>query len=161
KGGRVGVMRTRVVVVVWVGMLAAVGCSSSTEVVCGPGTYRLATVCLPSGDGSVPLDAAMLACGPGTVQIGVLCLPSATIGDGGVPDAGDAGIFDGGAVHCGPGTREEGGLCVPVAAIGYWDVRVGATTIPGDGVSHIPIYAIGRDDTGAPYTGEVVVQLTR
>jgi hypothetical protein len=104
---------------------------------CGAGTLQQGTRCVPSG--------GTLECGPGTTQQGALCV--AAPADGGI--------------RCGPGTTLQQGSCVPSTGAGWYEIRFGATEAPADGLSKIPVLALGRTPSGLPALDGVVVALSR
>jgi hypothetical protein len=160
------------------------GCTSATTVVqgtCGPGTMREGEICFGVDAGA----AGGLRCGAGTVEVSGVCVLIGTDAgpprDGAIAPGSDAGpsgptLRCGAGTHvsgdecvpdadpaCGPGTHVSGGECVPDGdpGLGYFDLRVPGTTFNADGYSDIPIFVIGRDASGAPYTGDVVLLLSR
>ena len=132
--------------------------------VCGPGTILQAGVC-------VALSEAGVQCGPGTTIRGGSCVPVAdggpACGPGTTLKNGQCVADSDGGPRCGPGTVLEGGECIAVTDAGadsgraFYDVRIGATTVPGDGYSRIPVLAIARDASGSPLTTNVILGLSR
>jgi hypothetical protein len=103
-------------------------------------------VCSAGPDANAPLDASTTPDAPTQVT----------------PDAAPG--FEAG-LPCGPGTYASNGECVPVSAtdggLGYYDLRVAVTTVPGDGMTRVPILALGRLADGSPSTEQVVFSLSR
>jgi len=124
---------------------------------CGAGTVQQGTACIP---------VSAVTCGAGTELQGTECVAAVSCGpgtalDGGVcvPACGPGTVLDGGgcvSVSCGPGTALDGGVCVAVPG-GWYEVRIGATSIPADGVTKIPVLALGRLPDGTPATDAVTL----
>lgn len=138
---------------------------------CGAGTRQQDTQCVPStgltcGAGTVEqggVCVASLTCGAGTVQQGTQCVPGAGLTCGaGTTQMGNACVAAG-PISCGVGTMLQGSSCVPTTttSTGWYEVRVGATQIPADGYSKIPVLALGRLPSGAPATDAVVLSVSR
>lgn len=128
-------------------------CVASSGLRCGAGTVEQAGVCVSTltcaagtvqqGTSCVP-GGSTVTCGPGTTQVGSTCIPST-------------------GISCGAGTQLDGTTCVPAmpADGGWYEVRIGATSIPADGYTKIPVLAIGRLPSGAPATDAVLVSVSR
>jgi len=101
---------------------------------CGPGTVQQGRVCVaaPGSTGA--------SCGSGTVEMDGVCVPA--------PGSGS------GSLTCGPGTADLGGECVPLTP-GYL-VRSTVETVPANGYSKIPFFAIGTKDDGTPALDQLV-----
>lgn len=118
-------------------ILAACGAKHvSNRISCGPGTTLTGDVCLPAD------TTGRLVCGAGTHEEVLACLPDAP------------------AVTCGAGTERQGGECVALDATLY-DIRLPILEIPADGVSKIPVLAIGQLQDGTHSTEGVVFGLSR
>ena len=142
---------------------------------CGPGTHSDGVSCLAD-----PSDAGS-SCGAGTHLSGGVCVanPSAvSCGAGTHLDAGTC-TADPVALVCVGGTHLEGEHCLPddVCATGTHDVlgqcvadhadggaafevRLPQQDIVADGISKIPVLAIGTSPDGAPSTASVVLGTT-
>ena len=144
---------------------------------CGPGTHSDGVSCLVDAqDGGVQ-------CGAGTHQAGAVCVADPT--DGGVRvtcGAGthlDAGTCSPDPVVCVGGTHLDGDHCLPdeVCATGTHDsngqcvadgagagarfeVRLPEQTLVADGISKVPVLAIGTAADGSPSTAAVVLGTT-
>jgi len=112
---------------------------------CGPGTREESGTCVADCgpgtrlDGTTCVSVGELTCGPGTkVQDGT-CVPE---------------------VACGPGTVLSGNQCVPSTGAWY-DIRIGALSVPANGYTKVPFLALGRTATGSPATDDVIVTLSR
>ncbi len=113
-------------------------CVATNGLTCGAGTMQVGTECVASATGTV--------CGAGTMRVGNECLP-----------------VNGGAVTCGAGTTRQGNTCVVAAGAdgGWYEVRIGALQVPADGVSKVPVFAIGRLADGSPALDAVVLSVNR
>ncbi|WP_437816495.1 hypothetical protein [Sorangium sp. So ce1078] len=125
--------------------LPLAACGGGAEVdplTCGPGTRNQAGQCVPEAtDGDV-------VCGPGTTLEEGVCVPQ---------EQGDV-------LSCGPGTEEVEGQCVPVATSGEggrYQLLVGVSEISADGLSKVPVLALGADEDGAPLSDAVIVKPSR
>jgi len=110
--------------------------------VCGSGTRESDGTCVPEltcGAGLAPVNGqcvALLSCGSGTVLDGGVCAPDPRL--------------------CGPGTVPDGGVCTLDPSAHRYDIRIGATEVPANGYSKIPVTVIGTDGAGAPLVGETL-----
>lgn len=138
---------------------------------CGSGTRQLGTQCVPSsgltcGTGTVEQGGACVAtltCGPGTAQQGTQCVATSGLTCGaGTTQSGNTCVASG-SVSCGVGTMLQGSQCVPTTttSTGWYEVRIGATQVPADGYSKIPVLALGRLPSGAPATDAVAISVSR
>ncbi|MFI5298475.1 MAG: hypothetical protein ACHREM_10275 [Polyangiales bacterium] len=141
----------------------ASACGGSVSVACGAGTSIVEGVCVAADAGA--------SCGPGTTLVGGICLPSPTCGAGTIligdtcvaaTDASiDAAPTDDASsndtapveVGCGSACADAGGAT--------FSVRIGLTTIAGDGYSVIPVEVLGTNADGTPSHAPVVLSLTR
>jgi len=99
-----------------------------------------------SGNGG---EAPATVCGPGTVDVGGVCLPE--------PEAGGDGGSPG--LTCGAGTHEIDGECLPDGE--HFELRLPASDIPADGLTKVPVLALGTDADGKPVTDAVLVYPSR
>ena len=140
---------------------------------CGPGTKDVGGQCVPAG------ATGGLSCGPGTKDVGGQCVPAGGTGGSGTGGIGTGGIGSGGSgtggvgsggsgaggsgagggLSCGPGTEEMQGQCVPTTPT--YEVLVGASAIPADGYSAIPVYVVSSDQGTNPNADDVVLALSR
>lgn len=127
-------------------------CVPSTGLTCGMGTIEQAGVCVTT-----------LSCGTGTAQQGTQCVavgPTITCGPGTMLNGSQC--VAAGSITCGAGTMLQGTTCVASSSSGGWyEVRIGATQVPADGFSKIPVLALGRLPSGAPATDAVVLSVNR
>ena len=124
------------------GLLAVVMLAScGSTAACGAGTAPLGGQCV-----------AILTCGPGTVADGGVCTPALTCDAGSAPVNGQCVPI----LACGPGTVLDGGVCTADPSAHRYDVRIGASTVPANGYSKIPVTVLATDGTGAPLVGETV-----
>lgn len=125
---------------------------SGMPVMCGPGTILKNSECVPTG--------VAVTCGPGTMLQGSQCVASGTTvtcGPGTVRE-GDQCVAHDGEITCGPGTTQSGSQCVGIGpAPGTYWLRSLVTSIPADGYSTIPIFAIGALSNGMASTEPVVL----
>ena len=90
-------------------------------------------------------------CGSGTKESDGSCVPELSCGAGLAPVNGQCVAV----LTCGPGTVVlDGGVCAPDPAAHRYDIRIGASEVPANGYSKIPVTVIGSDGTGAPLVGE-------
>ncbi len=123
----------------------------STGLTCGVGTVEQAGVCV-----------AALSCGPGTAQQGTQCVTVGAITCGAGTTLSGSQCVTTGGLSCGAGTMLQGSSCVPTTpGSGWYEVRVGATQVPADGYTKIPVLALGRLPNGQPATDVVVLTLSR
>jgi hypothetical protein len=133
-------------------------------------------VCSSGSDAASPLDASTASDGSGDASTALdgsgdaFVIPDASLDASMTPDAfsqapPDSAPGTEAGVLCGPGSYASGGGCVPVsvvdAGLGYYDVRVAVTTVPGDGMTMVPILALGRLADGSASTEQVVFSLSR
>lgn len=125
---------------------------ASDSVTCGPGTRERNGKCVPSApDSGEGGTSSQLACGPGTRAVDDICVPISEPGGGG--EGGSSGLV------CGPGTHEVDSACLPDGE--RFELRLPATDIPADGLTHVPVLAFGTGADGQPLTDAVLVYPSR
>ena len=92
-------------------------------------------------------EADPTECGPGTIEEDGRCMV-----DG-----------DGTGTVCGDGTHEQDGECVPddTGPTGWYELSTQVVEIGADGISRVPILAIGEEDDGAPAAGDIQLSINR
>ena len=122
---------------------------------CGQGTTQLDDRC-------VPVDE--ITCGDGTVLADGVCVvdQDVTCGEGTVLTDGVCVAEETEEIECGPGTRLLANECVPTDTnSGPWyAIRIASTSIPADGISSIPVLAIGGIGS-TPSTEQVLLSISR
>jgi hypothetical protein len=123
---------------------------AAPEVQCGKNTVLVRGECVAveSGAGGAPPSTA---CGPGTVDAGGICVPEAEAGQGGAS-----------GLECGTGTHEVGRACVPDASGGeHFELRLPNADIPADGITKVPVLALGSAADGTPIIDQVLIYPSR
>jgi len=98
--------------------------------------------------GGCSSDGDDIECGTGTTEVDDRCVPEG----------------EGSEVVCGEGTHEQDGECVPDGGgveLPHYELRAPVAQVGADGLSMIPILAVGESAGGAPATDEVVISLDR
>ena len=94
--------------------------------------------------GACASDADDVECGDGTVDVDGICVAE--------PESPDRGLV------CGEGTMERNGECVANdGPVPRYELRSSVAEIGADGISLIPILAIGEDADGTPVTDPIVL----
>lgn len=140
---------------------------------CGTGTHLEGSACVADTPGLVcGVDTTeqsgtcvtTLRCGQGTNQQDNRCVPvnEITCGDETVLTNGVCVAEETGELECGPGTRPLGDECVPTGTeSGPWySIRIASTSIPADGISSIPVLAIGGIGS-TPSAEQVLLSISR
>lgn len=142
-------------------------------VTCGPGTHPEGRRCVANATG--------LGCGSGTIEQGGVCVAELECGRG-TRQEGDTCVVAGSTVVCGEGTTQIEDVCVADAIVmcgpgtvligdtcvtdgttpeAFYEVRIGATELPGDGFTTAPVLVLARGADGAPSRETVVLTLER
>jgi hypothetical protein len=139
-----------------------------TGLSCGAGTTLQGTVCVATGgttcgagtalQGTVCVATGGTTCGPGTGLQGTVCVPVGGISCGPGTALQDSVCLPVSGVTCGPGTVLSGTECLPGDGARY-ELRLATSQVPGDGLSKIPLFAVGILADGTPATDQVVVSV--
>ena len=119
---------------------------------CGTGTHLEGTTCIADTQG--------LVCGPDTTEQGGTCVTTLGCGSGTTQQDNRCVPVD--EIACEPGTQPMGNECVPTGTdSGPWySIRIASTSIPADGISSIPVLAIGGIGS-TPSTEQVLLSISR
>jgi hypothetical protein len=129
-------------------------CVPDNGLTCGTGTHVENGMCFP--------DVSMLTCGSGTHAVNLMCIADSMLACGpGTHADGTNCVPDATPLQCGAGTIQNAGQCVVLNGTASYDVRVPVLTVPADGITPIPVLAIGRNADGSPSTATVTFGLTR
>src|SRR5215471_8569480 len=123
-------------------LLGGLGLPACGGKLCGSGTRESNGTCVPE-----------VTCGSGTKESNGTCIPELTCGAGLAPVNGQCVAV----LTCGAGTVVgDGGVCTPDPSAHRYDIRIGASAVPANGYSKIPVTVVGTDGTGAPLVGETL-----
>lgn len=148
--------------------------ADTPDLVCGADTTEQSGTCVATlrcGQGTTQQDHACvpvdgISCGDGTTLINGVCMADegepVICGDGTLLMDGMCVAEPADEITCGPGTRRFGDECVPTGTdSGPWySIRIASTSIPADGISSVPVLAIGGVGS-TPSTEQVLLSISR